>query len=114
MSNPAGLSQVQDAWKAVLTRLLDDLKEIYPFEDTISTELDFRTTFEDLPPELHDDNPEGNTAFFSRFHVQILFFTRIIDEAVGLKSPVSLRDVFWTTALAAVEVSPTYHHLDTC
>jgi len=104
MSNAAGLSEVRNAWKIVLARLRTELKAVYPFEDTISTELDFRTTFETLPSELHNDNAEGNTAFFSRYHVQILFFVQTIDEAVGLESPESLRDVFWTTALAAIEV----------
>jgi len=106
MSNSTGHNQAREAWRSLLAGLLDELKQTYPFEETISTELDFRNKFEALPEELHENIPETNTAFFSRFHVQALFFVRTVDEAVGLKSPDSLNDVFWTTAFAAIKVRP--------
>lgn len=104
MSNSTGPNEAREAWRTLLAGLFDELKETYPFEEPISTELEFRNRFEPLPENLHDNNPETNTAFFQRFHVQILFFIRTVDEAVGLKSPQSLGDVLWTTAFAAIKV----------
>jgi len=112
MSNPAGLSEVRETWRIVLKGLLAELKATYPGKNIISTENDFRVAFESLPDELHNQNADGNTAFFSRYHVQILFFVQTLDDSVGLEPTESLRTVFWTTALAAIEVRLPLHRSD--
>ncbi|KAK5942961.1 hypothetical protein PMZ80_003966 [Knufia obscura] len=105
MSNSLGSNEARANWSTLLAELHAELEKAYPTDNIISDEDEFRQAFEELSEELHQNPADKNYAFFARYHVQILFFVEVVDKAVGLKSPNTLNDVFWTTAFTAVKVS---------
>lgn len=105
MSNSLGSNEARANWSTLLAELHAELEKAYPTDNIISDEDEFRQAFEELSEELHQNPADKNYAFFARYHVQILFFVEVVDKAVGLKSPNTLNDVFWTTAFTAVKVA---------
>ena len=101
----AGPNEARASWSISLQRLRNELLQVFRYEEIISSEESFRAAFESLPATKHNNDIDGNYAYFHRYHVQIRYFIRIIDEAVGLQHPNTLSDVFWTVAFAAIKVS---------
>lgn len=104
MSNSYDSSTARESWIDCLTNLQRELSQVYPGAKTIHNEEEFRDEFQGLDAELHDDDPAINYAFFMRKHDQPQLFARSIDESIELTQTPSLKELFWTIALAAVEL----------
>lgn len=107
MSASVGSNEARAAWIALIHDCLARLREVYPFENTISSENLFRENFYELPHDLNGPNTDRNYNNFNRSHGQMLTIIRGLDRALQLKSPESLNDVFWTHTLAALQVCST-------
>ena len=104
MSQSIGSSEARDAWVTSLTKLRRGLNEVHSEASIVPDEESFRDKFIALPEDHHIDNPSANFATFSRHHDHIHLIARSIDDAVGLRESPTLKEVFWSIALAAVEV----------
>lgn len=109
MSASVGSNEARAAWIALIHDCLARLREVYPFENPISSEGLFREQFHRLPDDLNGPNTDRNYNNFNRSHGQMLSIVRGLDKALSLHSPESLNDVFWTHTLAALQVSLVTH-----
>lgn len=84
--------------------------------DIVASEDEFRDAFLALPDERHVDDPPSNLAYFLRCHEHIHFFARRLDEALELNESPSLKELFWSIALAAIKVcrQALDHHIESC
>lgn len=105
LSASVGANDARVAWIGLIHDCLARLREVFPFQDPISSEGAFREQFFKLPDDLNGPKVERNFSNFNRSHGQMLSIVRGLDKALQLNPPDSLGDVFWTHTLAALEVS---------
>lgn len=107
MSPSTESSEARATWIQLVETLLEQLKTVFDFEHTLTSELEFREEFWKLPDEFNSPNVDRNWGIFLRLHGQIMYMVQTLDKSIALESPQSLSDVFWTYALAALQVSST-------
>lgn len=112
MSASAGSNEARAKWISLIHDCLSRLRAVHQSENTISSELQFRDQFYRLPRDLNGPSAERNYSRFNRSHGQMLSIVTGLDKALQLESPESLNDVFWTHALAALQVGLTTSHRD--
>lgn len=106
MTAPAGSNLTRAVWITLIQDRLEQLHKVRPFTETVPSELAFRKEFWKLPDDLNVPSGDRNYAYFIHRHKQMESIVRGLDKALSLSSPNSLSDVFWTHALAALQVSP--------
>lgn len=108
MSNiTIGSSAARESWIRLLNTLLHELRNIQPDANIVYNEEEFRTKFLELDEELHVRDPAVNYGIFGRYHDSVHLFARTIDDTIGLQTSPTLKELFWTVALAAIEASFT-------
>lgn len=105
MSAHSSSNQARADWITLINESLARLREVYHFDDTISSEGTFREKFNNLPADLNGPNADRNYNRLNRSHGQMLTIVRGLDRALQLTPPESLSDVFWTYTLAGLQVS---------
>lgn len=106
MSNTTlGSSAARESWIRLLNALRDELRSIQPDAHVVYNEEEFRDKFLELDQDLHGRDPAVNYGVFGRHHDSVHLFARTIDDTIGLQTSPTLKELFWTVALAAIEAS---------
>lgn len=97
-------SETRRSWKNLNEDLDRELRDTQAQPVIVQDEDEFRTNFSTLPSFFYTRDPAYTKAIFDRLHEPVHLFARVIDKAVGITEPHTLKELFFTIGFAITQV----------